>query len=113
MNCQRPGVQRPGMVFASSKRIWLADVMKQVNLPNVGTLPDFGNFCISHAWGTTQDGCADMYDRYKGVEELLPNAKGVSAWTYDFDKNGEQPLMDLQKIDQHNKSFRFQRLYRN
>lgn len=82
----------------SSKGIWLADVMKQVNLPNVGTLPDFGNFCISHAWGTTQDGCADMYDRYKGVEELLPYAKGVSAKTYDFDKNGEQPLMDYKKL---------------
>jgi sugar phosphate isomerase/epimerase len=82
----------------SSKGIWLADIMKQVNQPNVGTLPDFGNFCISHPWGTTQDGCADSYDRYKGVEELLPYAKGVSAKTYDFDKNGEQPLMDYKKL---------------
>jgi len=82
----------------SSKGIWLADIMKQVNQPNVGTLPDFGNFCISHPWGTTQDGCDDMYDRYKGMEELLPYAKGVSAKTYDFDKNGEQPLMDYKKL---------------
>ena len=54
----------------SSNGIWLAEIMKQVNQPNVGTLPDFGNFCISHPWGTTQNGCDDMYDRYKGVEEL-------------------------------------------
>ncbi|MGZ8525708.1 MAG: sugar phosphate isomerase/epimerase family protein [Chitinophagaceae bacterium] len=82
----------------SSKGIWVADIMKQVNQPNVGTLPDFGNFCISHPWGTTQDGCDEMYDRYKGVEDLLPFAKGVSAKTYDFDKNGEQPLMDYKKL---------------
>jgi sugar phosphate isomerase/epimerase len=82
----------------SSNGMWVADVMKQVNRSNVGTLPDFGNFCISHPWGTTQDGCDDMYDRYKGVEELLPYAKGVSAKTYDFDNNGEQPLMDYKKL---------------
>lgn len=82
----------------SSKGYWLADVMKQVGKPNVGTLPDFGNFCISHPWGTTQDGCKDEYDRYKGVTEMLPYAKGVSAKTYDFDSNGDQPLMDYKKL---------------
>jgi sugar phosphate isomerase/epimerase len=82
----------------SSKGFWMADVMKQVGKPNVGTLPDFGNFCISHPWGTTQDGCKDEYDRYKGVAEMLPFAKGVSAKTYDFDSNGEQPLMDYKRL---------------
>ena len=82
----------------SSKGYWIVDVMKQVNKPNVGTLPDFGNFCISHPWGTTQDGCKDEYDRYKGVEEMLPYAKGVSAKTYDFDLNGGQPLMDYKRL---------------
>jgi sugar phosphate isomerase/epimerase len=82
----------------SSNGMWVAGVMKQVNRSNVGTLPDFGNFCISHPWGTTQDGCDNMYDRYKGVEELLPFAKGVSAKTYDFDNSGEQPLMDYKKL---------------
>lgn len=83
----------------SSQGFWMADVMKQVNLPNVGTLPDFGNFCISHPWGTTQGKCSDAYDRYKGMEELLPFAKGaVSAKAYDFDEKGEQPLMDYQKL---------------
>lgn len=83
----------------SSKDFWVEDVMKKVNLANVGTLPDFGNFCISHPWGTTQDGCDDMYDRYKGVEELLPFSKGgVSAKSYDFDSKGEQPLIDYKRL---------------
>jgi hypothetical protein len=72
--------------------------MKQVNQAHVGTLPDFGNFCISHPWGTTQEGCQQEYDRYKGVEEMLPFAKGVSAKTYDFDRNSEQPLMDYKRL---------------
>jgi sugar phosphate isomerase/epimerase len=83
----------------SSKGFWVADVMKNVNLQNVGTLPDFGNFCITHPWGTTQDGCENAYDRYKGIEELLPFAKGgVSAKSYDFDANGEQPQIDYKRL---------------
>jgi sugar phosphate isomerase/epimerase len=83
----------------SSKGFWMADVMKQVNLQNVGTLPDFGNFCISHPWGTTQGKCKNAYDRYKGVEELLPfNKGGVSAKSYDFDAKGEQPLIDYKRL---------------
>jgi len=58
----------------SSNGAWLAGVMKMVNLPNCGTLPDFGNF--------------DTYDRYKGVEEMMPYAKDVSAKSKDFDAAG-------------------------
>lgn len=82
----------------SSDAAWVADVMRQVNQSNVGTLPDFGNFCLSHPWGSTEDGCETAYDRYKGVEQLLPYAKGVSAKTYDFDANGEQPLIDYKRL---------------
>jgi sugar phosphate isomerase/epimerase len=82
----------------SSRGVWLAEVMNQVNKSNVGTLPDFGNFCISHPWGTTQDVCDNEYDRYKGIEEMLPFAKGVSAKTYDFDANGNQPKMDYKRL---------------
>lgn len=82
----------------SSNGTWVAEVMRQVNLGNVGTLPDFGNFCISHPWGQTQDPCSDMYDRYKGVMEMLPYAKGVSAKSYDFDDQGNQPMMDYGKL---------------
>lgn len=83
----------------SSKGFWMADVFRQVNMDNVGALPDFGNFCISHPWGTTQKKCKDEYDRYKGVAELLPFAKGaVSAKSYDFDERGEQPLIDYKRL---------------
>jgi sugar phosphate isomerase/epimerase len=77
---------------------WLTEVMKQVNMENVGLLPDFGNFCISHPWGTIQDGCDEKYDIYKGIQQMLPFAKGVSAKTYDFDGNGEQPLLDYKRL---------------
>jgi sugar phosphate isomerase/epimerase len=82
----------------SSNGRWLVEVMKGVNKPNVGLLPDFGNFCISHPWGSTQEGCEKIYDRYVAVEEMLPYAKGVSAKTYDFDAKGEQPLMDYKRL---------------
>jgi len=82
----------------SSNGAWVADVMKQVNMSNVGTLPDFGNFCLSHPWGETQSDCKDLYDCYQGVKELMPFAKGVSAKTYDFDINGEQPKMDYKRL---------------
>ena len=82
----------------SSKGEWLVEVMKGVDKQNVGLLPDFGNFCITHPWGSTETGCENAYDRYKGIKEMLPYAKGVSAKTYDFDQNGEQPLMDYKKL---------------
>lgn len=82
----------------SSNGAWVADVMRQVNRSNVGTLPDFGNFCLSQDWGSTQDECQDYYDRYQGVQEMLPFAKGVSAKTYDFDINGEQPKIDYKRL---------------
>jgi hypothetical protein len=89
-------VENHGSVTSDAE--WLTDVMKQVGKENIGTLPDFGNWCISQPWGTIQEGCEEMYDIYKGVKELLPFAKGVSAKTYDFDSNGEQPLLDYKRL---------------
>lgn len=82
----------------SSKGTWIADIMKQVNKSNVGTLPDFGNFCITHPWGTTQDACDNAYDRYKGIQEMMPFAKAVSAKSYDFNSDGEQPKIDYKRL---------------
>ncbi len=73
---------------------WLATVMEKVNIPNCGTLPDFGNFCIKRK----SDGCADEYDKYKGVEELMPYAKAVSAKSYDFDDQGNDITIDYTKM---------------
>ena len=73
----------------SSNGTWLAGVMKMVDLPNCGTLPDFGNFRIQGD---------EWYDRYKGVEELMPFAKAVSAKSHDFDDAGNETKTDYAKM---------------
>lgn len=73
----------------SSDGQWLSAVMKAVNKPNVGTLPDFGNFCIKRdGKGLYEGKCVEEYDRYKGVQEMMPFAKGVSAKSHNFDEQG-------------------------
>ena len=74
----------------SSDGQWLAGVMQAVDMENCGTLPDFGNFCVER--NDPEDygkGCKTEYDRYQGVEDLMPYAKAVSAKAYDFDETGE------------------------
>lgn len=74
-----------------------AEVMKAVNLENCGTLPDFGNFCISR----NEDGsCKEEYDKYKGIAELMPYAKAVSAKSNNFDEEGNAIDIDYMKIMQ-------------
>jgi sugar phosphate isomerase/epimerase len=80
----------------SSNGQWLAGVIRAVNNSYCGTLPDFGNFCIE---GSTTD-CAVEYDRYKGVAELAPLAKGLSAKAYDFDKMGNETTIDFLRMMQ-------------
>jgi sugar phosphate isomerase/epimerase len=81
----------------SSNAGLLAKVMKMTNLDNCGTLPDFGNFCISDGWGN-DPGCKEWYDMYKGVAELMPYAKSVSAKSYDFDQIGNETKIDYVKM---------------
>ena len=73
----------------SSDGQWLAGVMKLVDRKNCGTLPDFGNFRI---------GEGKEYDRYQGVDELMPFAKAVSAKTHDFDDQGNETHTDYFKM---------------
>jgi sugar phosphate isomerase/epimerase len=68
----------------SSNGIWLSGIMKKVNKPNCGTLPDLGNFY--------------EYDRYQGVTDMMPFAKGVSGKTHDFDKDGNETVIDYVKM---------------
>lgn len=79
----------------SSEADFIVEMIKEVNNPYMGTLPDFGNWCTSEKWGGTRDdSCGNVYDIQKGVEEFMPYAKGVSAKTYDFDTAGNQPRLD-------------------
>jgi len=78
---------------------WLSEVMAKVNMANCGTLPDFGNFCMTEGYGSiNSEECDSPYDIYKGVGELMPFAKAVSAKSYDFDENGNQPKIDYVKM---------------
>ena len=77
---------------------WMAALMKKINKPNVGTLPDFGNFCLKHETGQWGGKCLEEYDRYKGISEMIPFAKGASAKTYDFDANGNCIETDYSKV---------------
>ena len=69
----------------SSNGAWLAGVMKTVNLPNCGTLPDFGNF-------------PREINRYDAVEMLMPFAKAVSAKSHDFDEAGNETHTSYERM---------------
>jgi L-ribulose-5-phosphate 3-epimerase len=73
----------------SSNGAWLSGVMKLVDHRRCGTLPDFGNFDL---------GGGRTYDRYKGVEEMMPYAKAVSAKSHDFDAKGEETKTNYRKM---------------
>lgn len=73
----------------SSDGAWLASVMRAVDHPRCGTLPDFGNFDL---------GDGRTYDPYRGVAELMPWAKAVSAKSYSFDVDGRETTIDYDRM---------------
>lgn len=73
----------------SSNGRWLAETIRRVKHPRAGTLPDFGNFALGD--GTT-------YDRYQGIAELMPFARGVSAKSHDFDADGNETSTDYRRM---------------
>lgn len=79
----------------SSNGQWLAGVMKRVDHPMCGTLPDFGNFCMD--WSRSSEPDA-WYDRYKGTGELMPFAKAVSAKSHEFDADGNETGTDYRRM---------------
>ena len=83
----------------SSDAKLLARVMDEVGMDNCGVLVDFGNFCLrrenDERWGAP---CVEEYDRYRGIEELMPYAHGVSAKSYAFDAEGNETSMDFPRI---------------
>jgi L-ribulose-5-phosphate 3-epimerase len=77
----------------SSNGAWLAAVIQRADHPRVGTLPDFGNFRIGNVPGQPAE-----YDRYQGVRELMPYAKGVSAKSNEFDAGGNETRTDFRRM---------------
>jgi sugar phosphate isomerase/epimerase len=76
----------------------MVELIKEVDRPNFGSFPDFGNWCLSAKWGTTQGDCEKVYDRYRGVAELLPYARAVSAKSYNFNEQGEDTKIDYYRL---------------
>lgn len=68
----------------SSHGDWLSAVLQGVGKANCGSLPDFGNFY--------------EYDRYQGVKDLMPFAKGVSAKANVFDNQGNEVNIDFRRM---------------
>jgi hypothetical protein len=89
-------VENHGGVSSDGK--WLVNVMKQVNNPYCGTLPDFDNWCVSLPTTTTGKKCESEYDRYQGTRELMPYARGVSAKSRNFDASGNEVNIDFAKL---------------
>ncbi|MEJ0033391.1 MAG: TIM barrel protein [Bacteroidota bacterium] len=89
----------------SSNPEWLVGIIKQLPSKYKGLLPDFGNFCMERTKAESMDfkallatKCVKEYDKYKGVEMMMPYSKGVSAKTHKFDATGNDPETDFKKI---------------
>lgn len=78
----------------SSDGAWLAETIRRTAHPAVGTLPDFGNFRIS----PRGEEPVRTYDRYRGTEELMSQARAVSAKSYDFDEAGFETTIDYRRM---------------
>jgi L-ribulose-5-phosphate 3-epimerase len=94
----------------SAKINLLMQVIQRVALTNVGTMPDFGNFCIRREvpgdlWLSP---CVEQYDMYQGVAEMLPYAGAISAKTFNFDAEGNESTIDFQRMLQLIKAANFQ-----
>ena len=74
----------------SSNADWLVGVMKMVDMPNCGTLPDFGNF--------ERGPEGYRVDIYESVQKMMPYAKSVSAKSYAFDENGDETMIDYYRM---------------
>lgn len=81
----------------SSNGKFLSEVMRLANDANIGTMPDFGNFCVRREvpgdlW---KSACVEQYDIYRGVAELMPYAGAFSAKSFNFDEQGNESGIDF------------------
>ncbi|HMB63672.1 MAG TPA: TIM barrel protein [Eudoraea sp.] len=86
-------VENHGLHTSDGK--YITGIIREVNNPYLGTLPDFGNWCLNAAWGSTKNNqCTQVYKPITGVSDFLPFAKGVSAKSYHFDAAGNETVLD-------------------
>lgn len=87
--CEYASARKIGVIIEnhggiSSNPDVVVALMKKVNKPNFGTLPDFGNF-------------PKEIDKYDAVRKLMPYAKGVSFKCMDF-KDGRETTIDMDRM---------------
>lgn len=75
-------VVEPG-IDLSRNGLWLARVMKDVDHPNCGSMPNFGKF--------------GAYDQYAGTAALMASANVISAKSHAFDEEGLELQTDYPK----------------
>jgi len=86
--------------FHTSNADFMLEIIKAIDNPFLGTLPDFGNWCLNAEWGSIQASkhCSEIYPPEEGLSKFLPYAKGVSAKSYAFDSNGNETVIEYPKL---------------
>ena len=83
----------------SSDADWLVTTLTRVGAKNVYALADFDNWCIEREngklWGAP---CTKEYDRYEGMEKILPFSRGLSLKSFDFDEKGNETKTDFERM---------------
>jgi sugar phosphate isomerase/epimerase len=69
---------------------WLAMLMDKTAHENCGVFLDFDNFFMG-GWNIEPP---RWYDRYQGIMDLAPYAKGISAKAHDFADDGNETTID-------------------
>ena len=83
----------------SSDPVKVMQAINEINMPNCGTLPDFGNWCIRRSENYFGGECLEEFpDKYEGIKLMMPAAKAVSAKSYAFDENGNETTIDFVRM---------------
>jgi len=83
----------------SSDPLKVMQVINEINMPNCGTLPDFGNWCYKRSENYFDGECLEEFpDKYEGIKLMMPAAKAVSAKSSDFDEKGNETRTDFLKM---------------
>jgi sugar phosphate isomerase/epimerase len=73
----------------------LLALMKAVDHPRFGTLPDFGNFPPRTRGAADGPKTVDLYD---AIARMMKYAKGVSAKCYEFSADGRESSLDFPRL---------------
>ena len=92
-------IENHGWLSSDAPQVMKA--ISEVNMENIGTLPDFGNWCVKRAEGAKWGECLEEYpDYYQGIELMMAEAKAVSAKSYNFDADGNETKLDYARMMQ-------------